>query len=524
MTTALESTLRRVAKRRNARRRVRAVAWGIAPLLAGVIVVVGLDAAWPMGAWARVGAVAVVGALALHAIVRVWWRRVDEQAALRDAGGALERAGAAPAGSIVGALELGRREQGDPLGEALAAKAAERAAGCIGDADAARAAEEIPVRSAALAIALVALACALPLALVPNLAGREWARLSDPFGDDPAWTVLRFVVDAEPRRVLVGDDVRIGARVTGGEVGEAALELEGGVRIRMERMEEGVFAVELRGVREDVRAQVVTARGRSAWVGVEVRREPRIVAASARVIGMDGAARGVEIGAPGFEGEASAEVGETVELSVVATMELAGGDGVEASGRGAVRRVELREAGDVVVELAARSRESGIESARSAAVRVRVVERAALEESAGGGEGPAIGAAGEGGERAGEAEEGAQAARSDAEEERDGAPSRGAQGLEAGGDRDAGVGEGGDAEGDRESAAEEARAGEAGDVEFVEPEREDVVEGVREEAGERATGGVGAGGGGDGLKDVPRAYRDAARAYLEAVARLRGGL
>lgn len=510
MSGTLHSMVKRVsaAHRRRARARCWAGAW--APLCAITLGAALLDAVWPVSPWARLALGALIVLAAGRAALATLRGRADRKADDAWGGEALERASGAPAGSIVGALELAGRDHADPLGGALSARALERAAGTVSEADVRRVIATQRSAPAWGALGAAALALVGALALTPNLAAREWARFSDPFGEHPAWTRLRFETAIEPAAPLVGDDVRVIARIDPAAKGaRASVALADGARVAMVEGVEGALVATLRRVREPVRAWIEAEGGRGEVFEIVPEARPRLLGASARVVSPDGAERITSLDEAGLTGELTAQVGSAIELTAVSTMALRDGDGAEARGRSATRRVTADREGVMELALRPAALESGLSSVNEARLRVVVV-------------GNAAGAAAEGGPGAGV--EGAGALERAASAEGEGEDEEGAAGgvdvargeisLPAGGARE---GEGG---GDGEPGEAQERLG--GEVVFVEPERAAEVRGVRREAGEAATAGVG-GGGAEALDSVPPAYRALARRYLEEIARLKEG-
>jgi hypothetical protein len=199
------------------------IGWGLAAAVALLIAWMWLDlvldfpgalravASW-VSLFAGVALIALaVGAAMLAATPRALATRLDQTANTR--------------GQILAGVDLAERTQSDPLSQGLATMAVDRAAALAAQVPAAKA---VPARTLRWPFAgagmLLALVGVIALA-APNLAGTQWARFSDPFGDHPPYSRVKLDIKPGDQKVIYGQGFDIHVTTIGGLVEKAEVVL-----------------------------------------------------------------------------------------------------------------------------------------------------------------------------------------------------------------------------------------------------------------------------------------------------------
>ena len=138
----------------------------------------------------------------------------------------LDQAGAARGEIIAGVDLLHDSRVFAPPAAGLASIAVERAANLARQVPGARVAPWRPVLRATLATGLAAGVVALLAVALPRMADTLWQRFSDPYGDHPPYSAVRFRVEPGDLSVVYGQGVEIRAIVEGAPVDRLDLVLE----------------------------------------------------------------------------------------------------------------------------------------------------------------------------------------------------------------------------------------------------------------------------------------------------------
>jgi len=225
----LRTRLRTVGRRVVLYGAATGLVWGVTLATAVLLCGAWLDLLWELSPHGRVAALAVAGAAGLAlagALAAVASRACLPVPVARR----LDVTGAT-GGVILTGLELDAPADSPTHDPRLTSGLARLAVG-----DAARAAAAVAVRRAVPArplgrslrvLGCVALAVALLAVLMPGLARTEWNRFFSPFGDEPPFSQLEFVVSPGDKEVVYGQPLEIDVTVSGGEVDQIELILEG---------------------------------------------------------------------------------------------------------------------------------------------------------------------------------------------------------------------------------------------------------------------------------------------------------
>lgn len=272
--------------------------------LALVVLVVITDVVWPISEPFR----AVVAVLLLVGAVRVLLRCIPARAVRRASAEGLAReveercnllhnpliaavqlqaASAATGPEDVSALLRGRLAD---RGEAAARASAES-----------RLVNRAARRTSHLALGAAIAFIAVAAAMAPRQIDAVAMRLIDPFGDHPPYTPLTFAVTIEPAggELVYGETAEVRVQIAGGNVPHADLVLRTPgrestpiARIAMEREARSgtdphsqLFRAVAPDVREAIELMIETPGGRSKWIEIVPRLEPRWAARTLRIRG-----------------------------------------------------------------------------------------------------------------------------------------------------------------------------------------------------------------------------------------------
>lgn len=268
--------------------RLTAALWQWLLLAAAVVVV---DALWPLPPWLRLG----LGLVLLAGAARLIWRCIPPRA-IRHASPArlareIEQRCSLRHNPLISAVQL----QVAPslaapadVGALLRARTSEQGEAAARGTESRRLTATAARRRSLLAL-LGALAFIVAAGLTaPRPVAAVALRLIDPFGDHPPYTPLVFDISFEPQcdEVVYGDSAAIQVRITGGEPASADLvcrDLDDRaaepVRLPLQPGDadasEQCFTGTLRDCREPVQVMIDTPRGRSEWIAITPRLEPR---------------------------------------------------------------------------------------------------------------------------------------------------------------------------------------------------------------------------------------------------------
>ncbi len=233
-----------------------------------VLAFVFVDALWPLAAGVRFGVGLMLVTALSWQVRRAWTRRGGDPdlAEVRR----LQDARAVEGSALINALSLApqARQDGDDL-PAILARRALAAGSLIAAAIDPRAAVPLrPLRAPLQTMLIVALVWAGLLAVQPRLAGVGLARLVDPWGDHPPFSLTVFDVAILPRDLVEGGDAEVAVRVSGLRPGETTfVELTEGARQAhrwpMRLSEQGIATRTLRDVRQPITFYIETDTGRS---------------------------------------------------------------------------------------------------------------------------------------------------------------------------------------------------------------------------------------------------------------------
>lgn len=183
-------------------------------------------------------------------------------------------------GQVRVGLDLAQSTQKDPIQKGLSTLAVGKASVIAGDI----APEEFaPFNHAGRAWMGLLSLCGVIFILwifFPDAAGTEWARLTDPFGDHPPYSRLKFEVKPGDTEVVYGDALDVTASTRGGLVQELDL-----VVLRADGIEETLpmfedrelaWKAQLTGITEPIQYCVRTNRARSRFFKAGIITTPRI--------------------------------------------------------------------------------------------------------------------------------------------------------------------------------------------------------------------------------------------------------
>ncbi len=283
-----QKTLGRVQRRVQGIAGLSGIAWGSFALL-----LAGLSGAWAdmvfdLSPASRIAALGVAAALGPAIAIWVGWRgarrAVPSLLAQR-----LDQAGSAR-GEIVAGVDLLQDDRVfDVPSAGLARIAVERAATLAREVPAARVAPWRPVMAPALATGLASGGVLLLALALPRLADALWQRFSDPYGDHPPYSAVRFRVEPGDLQVVYGQGAEIRAIVEGAPVDRLELVLEAvdakPERVPMFQEASGRWRAALANVTAPARYFVTAerVRARSTRHKIDVITVPRLTGVRFRV-------------------------------------------------------------------------------------------------------------------------------------------------------------------------------------------------------------------------------------------------
>lgn len=204
--------------------------WGCSAAIGLLLASMWLDLVWDLSAAARLMAViaAVIAGLTLLAsFVARAIRRAQDALLARQ----LDETGET-GGEIVSGFELqaasGSATAEIGLTHALAELAVVKAARRASQIPPALVAPSRPVRRAATSFAALSLGLVLIAMFAPRLAGTEWLRFADPFGDHPPFSQTELRVEPGDAKVRYGDGLEVFVTTSGPPVDELELVLRTG--------------------------------------------------------------------------------------------------------------------------------------------------------------------------------------------------------------------------------------------------------------------------------------------------------
>jgi hypothetical protein len=204
--------------------------WGGCATIGLLLVSMWLDLIWDLSGAARVIgflAALVAGLTLLVVSAAAALRRVQATALARQLD---ETAGLG--GEIVAGFELQAANGTDPstngLTSALAQLAVRKAAQLASEVPVEQAASSRPVRRAAVGFGALSLGVVLIALFAPRLAGTEWRRFADPFGDHPPYSRTELQIEPGNAQVRYGDGLDVFVTASGPPVDELELVLRHG--------------------------------------------------------------------------------------------------------------------------------------------------------------------------------------------------------------------------------------------------------------------------------------------------------
>ncbi len=221
-----EQTLQTLKRRVLAIGGATGATWGGCATIGLLLASVWLDLVWELSGAARVIAclAAVIAGLTLLGwFVAFALRRVQPSVLARQLDDT-----ATTGGEIVSGFELQSgvsSSKPDSLTPALAELAVLKAAQLASQVPLASAAPSRPARQAALGFGTLAIGVVLMAALAPRLAGTEWLRFADPFGDHPPFSSTDLRVEPGDTQVRYGDSLHVFVTTAGPPVDELELVL-----------------------------------------------------------------------------------------------------------------------------------------------------------------------------------------------------------------------------------------------------------------------------------------------------------
>ncbi len=275
-------------------RRVRGIAafsglgWGSLAAFMTVLCGAWADLVFELSPALRLAALAAAVLLGPALAIFVAWRsgRLAVPSVLAQR---LDQAGAAHGEIVAGVDLLHDTRVFVPPAAGLASIAVERAANLARQVPGARVAPWRPVLAPALATGLAAGVVALVALALPRMADALWQRFSDPFGDHPPYSAVRFRVEPGDLSVVYGQGVEIRAIVAGAPVDrlDLVLEPEGAAPERVPMFQEasGRWRAALANVIAPARYFVSAerARARSSRHKIDVITVPRLSGVRFRV-------------------------------------------------------------------------------------------------------------------------------------------------------------------------------------------------------------------------------------------------
>ncbi len=286
---SLPKRLRRVRRRMFLIGSAAAVAWTLAAAIVMLLAAAWLDLLWePSPVW-RIAMLATAGVAALGLLGALTVATV-RAAADRAVARRLDRA-AGSGGEVLSGLDLSRGAGSQPteISADLARMAVGRAARVAAEVHMSRA---VPVRPLGRSWGTFAGLFGASLLLVFclwDVARTEWNRFTDPFGDVPPFSQIKFEVTPGDTDVVYGNPLDIRATVTGGTVDlnrmELVLQNEAGRSETLPMFPEsgGSWRASLAKVTEPARYHVRSYRARSVGYRLGVITVPRIESVRFRI-------------------------------------------------------------------------------------------------------------------------------------------------------------------------------------------------------------------------------------------------
>ncbi len=204
--------------------------WGCSAAIGLLLASMWLDLVWDLSAAARLMAVlaaVIAGLTLLVSFVARAIRRAQDAVLARQ----LDDTGAT-GGEIVSGFELQSSSHSAAtttgLTHALAELAVLKAARLAAQVPLSLAAPSQPVRRAAISFGALSLGLVLIAMFAPRLAGTEWLRFADPFGDHPPFSQTELRVEPGDAKVRYGDGLEVFVTTAGPPVDELELVLRTG--------------------------------------------------------------------------------------------------------------------------------------------------------------------------------------------------------------------------------------------------------------------------------------------------------
>ena len=212
--SVLESVLRRTGRLVQATELARGALAGAAVVLAAALLAVALDAVLSLAVWALLAADAVLLALLAAGAVRVAWAAWVNRYEPRRLARLVERRLNIADSRLINGVDLSR--DGAPsASEELRLLSVARSEKLAGELNASRAADWRALRKAAAKALAAAVVTAAAAVAFPGVFRAVLPRLADPLGGHAPFTLLKFDVRVEPRRVYHGREATIRAAIGG---------------------------------------------------------------------------------------------------------------------------------------------------------------------------------------------------------------------------------------------------------------------------------------------------------------------
>ncbi len=283
-----QKTLGRLQRRVREIAGLRGLGWGFFALLLTVLCATWADLVFELSPASRLAALAAALVLGPAMAILLAWRgtrlAIPSLLARR-----LDQVGAARGEIIAGVDLLHDTRVFEPTAAGLAGIAVERAAALARGVARAQVAPWRPVLAPVVATGLAAgFAVLLALAL-PRMVQALWQRFSDPYGDHPPYSAVRFRVEPGDLQVIYGQGVEIRAIVEGPPIDRLELVLEptgaAPERVPMFQEETGRWRAAVANVTTPARyfVRALRARARSERHAIDVITVPRLSAVRFRV-------------------------------------------------------------------------------------------------------------------------------------------------------------------------------------------------------------------------------------------------
>ncbi len=281
----LESRLSQVAMHRARNQRwgwLLGMLWACAGLFLLTILV---DAMWHLPAAGRLALACTIVAMAVLALLGLMTirRQVSSPMLLNDAL-RVESHHDLRDSALANGLCLSREnvmglDQDSSLKAQLRRRAIERAAQVARGADVRRAADGSSVRRHGVILLLVLAIAGVLLGAMPRLYSAGIARLVDPWGDHPPFSLTRFAIETPIEAVVEGEDVRVRIRLAGqlpASLAWVELDTQGQEQARwpVERTGEATYERRLVQVRDDIRFRLAASTGMTRAMHIRVVARP----------------------------------------------------------------------------------------------------------------------------------------------------------------------------------------------------------------------------------------------------------